>query len=96
MVTFPTVVGQFAEFDQIMRSDPDSLRQMIARVQTWLIHTRWKKLIYGAISVQKCEWIYNIVYITQYTHECRCVGWQGFKTITLSERVKDVLSYLLL
>ena len=64
MVISPIVVGQFAEFDQIMRSDPESLRQMIARVQTWLIHTRWKKLIYGAISVQKCEWMY------MYTVQC--------------------------
>ena len=46
---------QFAEFDQIMRSDPDSLREMVARVQSWLVCTRWRKVIFGAISVQKRE-----------------------------------------
>ena len=47
--------SQFAEFDQIMRSDPENLRALVARVQQWLVCTRWRKVIFGAISVQKCE-----------------------------------------
>ncbi|CAI8049871.1 Unconventional myosin-VI, partial [Geodia barretti] len=45
--------GKFAEFDQIMKSDPDSLREMVAKVQSWLVCTRWRKVIFGAISVLK-------------------------------------------
>ena len=48
---------QFAEFDQVMKSDPDNLSTLVNRVQRWLVRQRWKKVIYGAISVQKCEWI---------------------------------------
>jgi myosin-6 len=45
--------GKFAEFDQIMKSDPENLATLVNRVEHWLIHQRWKKVIYGAISVQK-------------------------------------------
>ena len=39
--------------DQIMHSDPENLAQLIAKVEHWLILKRWKKLIFGAISVLK-------------------------------------------
>ena len=45
--------GKFAEFDQIMRSDPDNLKILIAKVKRWLICTRWKKAQWGALSVIK-------------------------------------------
>lgn len=45
--------GKFALFDQIMHSDPENLAQLIAKVEHWLIRKRWKKLIFGAISVLK-------------------------------------------
>lgn len=46
---------QFAEFDQVMRNDPDNLRVLVEQVQHWLVCKRWKKVIYGTICVQKCE-----------------------------------------
>lgn len=46
---------QFAEFDQVMKSDPDNLSALVNQVHHWLVRQRWKKVIYGAISVQKCE-----------------------------------------
>ena len=46
---------QFAEFDQLMRGDRDNLNSLLSRVQHWLVCKRWKKVIYGAISVQKRE-----------------------------------------
>ncbi|KAL7987945.1 hypothetical protein Chor_006864 [Crotalus horridus] len=36
--------GKFAEFDQIMKSDPDHLADLIKRVNHWLICSRWKKV----------------------------------------------------
>ncbi|RDD45946.1 Unconventional myosin-VI [Trichoplax sp. H2] len=45
--------GKFAEFDQIMKSDNESLKQMVAKVEKWLIRARWRKVIWGALSVIK-------------------------------------------
>ena len=42
-----------------MRGDPDNLSAMVLRVQKWLVTKRWRKAIYGAICVQKCEDYYN-------------------------------------
>ena len=38
-----------------MRGDSDNLSSMVQRVQQWLVTKRWRKAIYGAICVQKCE-----------------------------------------
>ena len=47
--------GKFAEFDAIMRSDPDHLRQLVNRVQHWLLQSRWKKAQWCALSVIKLK-----------------------------------------
>lgn len=47
--------GKFAEFDAIMRSDPDNLANMVAKVKKWLIASRWKNASWCALSVIKCE-----------------------------------------
>ncbi|XP_054617381.1 unconventional myosin-VI-like isoform X6 [Dunckerocampus dactyliophorus] len=47
--------GKFAEFDQIMKSDPDHLAELVKRVNTWLIHSRWKKVQWCALSVIKLK-----------------------------------------
>lgn len=44
---------QFAEFDQIMKSDPDHLAELVKKVNKWLIHSRWKKVQWCALSVIK-------------------------------------------
>lgn len=49
----PFYIIQFAEFDQMMQTDITKLSVMVSRVQQWLIHKQWRKVIYGAISVQK-------------------------------------------
>jgi len=51
------VCVQFAEFDQLMRSDPANLLALISKVQRWLVCKTWRKAIYGAISVLKCKTI---------------------------------------
>lgn len=45
--------GKFAEFDEIMHSDPESLKNIISKVLTWLIRTRWRRAIWGTLSVIK-------------------------------------------
>ena len=46
--------GKFAEFDQVMKSDPENLAQLIKKVKKWLICARWRKAQWGALSVIKC------------------------------------------
>jgi myosin-6 len=47
--------GKFAEFDQIMKSDPENLALLIKKVQKWLLASRWKKSQWCTLSVIKCE-----------------------------------------
>ena len=52
--------GKFAEFDQIMKSDPQHLATLISKVKKWLIWTRWKTAQWCALSVIKCNYSKNI------------------------------------
>ncbi|KAK2189542.1 hypothetical protein NP493_103g06048 [Ridgeia piscesae] len=47
--------GKFAEFDQVMKSDPENLAKLIEKVKRWLICSRWKKAQYGVWSVIKLK-----------------------------------------
>jgi myosin-6 len=47
--------GKFAEFDEIMKSDPKNLAVLISKVKKWLLWTRWKKAQWCALSVIKCK-----------------------------------------
>ncbi|XP_038616657.1 unconventional myosin-VI isoform X5 [Tachyglossus aculeatus] len=47
--------GKFAEFDQIMKSDPDHLAKLVKRVNHWLICSRWKKVQWCSLSVIKLK-----------------------------------------
>ncbi|XP_048841046.1 myosin VIa isoform X2 [Brienomyrus brachyistius] len=47
--------GKFAEFDQIMKSDPEHLAELVQRVNKWLICSRWKKVQWCALSVIKLK-----------------------------------------
>ncbi|CAF1109907.1 unnamed protein product [Adineta steineri] len=47
--------GKFAEFDQIMKSDPQNLAALISKVKKWLIWTRWKTAQWCALSVIKLK-----------------------------------------
>ncbi|XP_059842594.1 unconventional myosin-VI isoform X2 [Hypanus sabinus] len=47
--------GKFAEFDQIMKSDPEHLAVLMKRVNHWLICSRWKKVQWCALSVIKLK-----------------------------------------
>ncbi|XP_074254140.1 unconventional myosin-VI isoform X2 [Saimiri boliviensis] len=47
--------GKFAEFDQIMKSDPDHLAELVKKVNHWLICSRWKKVQWCSLSVIKLK-----------------------------------------
>uniref|UniRef100_A0A2K6F9A8 Unconventional myosin-VI n=1 Tax=Propithecus coquereli TaxID=379532 RepID=A0A2K6F9A8_PROCO len=47
--------GKFAEFDQIMKSDPDHLAELVKRVNHWLVCSRWKKVQWCSLSVIKVD-----------------------------------------
>lgn len=36
-----------------MKSDPDHLAELVKKVNKWLIHSRWKKVQWCALSVIK-------------------------------------------
>ena len=45
--------GKFAEFDQLMKSDPENLRQLLIKVKKWLLRSRWRKAQWCALEVIK-------------------------------------------
>lgn len=47
--------GKFAEFDQIMKSDPENLAELVKKVRRWLICSRWKKAQWCTLSVIKLK-----------------------------------------
>ncbi|VDO63914.1 unnamed protein product [Heligmosomoides polygyrus] len=47
--------GKFAEFDELLRQDPEQMRQLISKVRSWLLRARWRKAQYGAWSVIKYD-----------------------------------------
>lgn len=48
--------GKFAEFDTIMKSDPENLQAIVKRVKKWLVKSRWIKSQFCALSVIKCKY----------------------------------------
>ncbi|XP_069956344.1 unconventional myosin-VI isoform X2 [Cherax quadricarinatus] len=42
--------GKFAEFDQLMKSDPENLQLLVSKVKKWLLQSRWKKSQWCALS----------------------------------------------
>ncbi|CAF3308813.1 unnamed protein product [Rotaria socialis] len=47
--------GKFAEFDELMKSDPQNLAVLISKVKKWLLWTRWKTAQWCALSVIKLK-----------------------------------------
>ncbi|KAM6973422.1 unconventional myosin-VI-like [Aplochiton taeniatus] len=47
--------GKFAEFDQIMKSDPDHLAKLVEQVNKWLVGSRWKKVQWCSFAVIKLK-----------------------------------------
>jgi myosin VI len=47
--------GKFAEFDQIMKSDADNLKNLIEKVKKWLLCSRWRQIQWCSLSVIKLK-----------------------------------------
>lgn len=47
--------GKFCEFDQIMKSDPENLKEMIGKIKKFLVKSRWLKCQFGILAVIKSE-----------------------------------------
>jgi len=45
--------GKFAEFDTIMKADPENLVTMVNKVVDWLLKQRWKKIAWASVSCLK-------------------------------------------
>ena len=45
--------GKYAEFDTIMKSDPENLQRLVNNVSKWLIKSKWWKVQYTALTVIK-------------------------------------------
>lgn len=57
--------GKYAEFDKIMKSDPENLKSIVAQVKKWLLKSRWIKAQFGALTVIKSK--INIKYFKYIT-----------------------------
>jgi len=47
--------GKFAEFDTIMKSDPENLVALVSKVIEWLTKQRWKKIAWATVSCLKFQ-----------------------------------------
>lgn len=65
--------GKFAEFDQIMKSDPENLAILIKKVKRWLICSRWKRAQWGTLMVIKLK---------------NKILWRGQQILTLQKTIK--------
>jgi myosin-6 len=45
--------GKFAEFDTIMKADPENLVQLVGKVLVWLVKCRWKKMSWACVACIK-------------------------------------------
>ncbi|KAF5307261.1 hypothetical protein FQR65_LT06977 [Abscondita terminalis] len=47
--------GKYAEFDKIMKSDPENLKEIVTTVRKWLTKSRWIKSQFCALTVIKLK-----------------------------------------
>ncbi|XP_020710496.2 myosin heavy chain 95F isoform X2 [Athalia rosae] len=47
--------GKFAEFDNVMKSDPENLKKLVENVKKWLVKSRWMKVQFCALSAIKLK-----------------------------------------
>nr|XP_023013286.1 myosin heavy chain 95F isoform X2 [Leptinotarsa decemlineata] len=47
--------GKFAEFDKIMKSDPENLQSIVTNIKRWLVSSRWIKAQFCALTVIKMK-----------------------------------------
>ena len=47
--------GKFAAFDQMMQADPEHLKQLIKKVEKWLVCAKWRWAQYGVLMAVKLD-----------------------------------------
>ncbi|KAK0416370.1 hypothetical protein QR680_012444 [Steinernema hermaphroditum] len=57
--------GKFSEFDQLVRQDPENMKNLVDKVKSWLHCVRWKKAIYGVLVVVKIK--------NKMLHRAKCI-----------------------
>ncbi|XP_076818401.1 unconventional myosin-VI-like isoform X1 [Clavelina lepadiformis] len=67
--------GKFAEFDQLMRSDPENLKVMIKKVEKWLLRARWRKVQWCGLTVIKLK---NKILWRRAHYICLQKHWRGY------------------
>ncbi|VDK40121.1 unnamed protein product [Taenia asiatica] len=83
--------GKFAEFDEILRMNPDNLSKMVERARKWIVCYRWRRAIYTARSVirlrEKIAYRHrNAITIQRYTR-----GWLVRKRVKYYIQVNRAL-----
>jgi myosin-6 len=87
--------GKFAEFDTIMKADPENLVQLVGKVLTWLVKCRWKKIAWACVASIKFASkirargaaaiiMQNVVkmYLAKNVHRPRYLGIKELMTVT--------------
>ncbi|KAJ8026463.1 Unconventional myosin-VI [Holothuria leucospilota] len=96
--------GKFAEFDQLLRSDPENLKNLIKKVKRWLCCARWRKAQYGtwmAIKLKnkilyrraaliKMQSVFRAIIVMR-KHRPRIVGLKNAKKLFIEvEKMADI------
>ncbi|KAK6727664.1 hypothetical protein RB195_005387 [Necator americanus] len=97
--------GKFAEFDQMLRQDPENMRILIEKVRSWLLKARWRKVQFGAWSViklaRKIAWRAELIVRIQ-SHLRGYIARKQFKprldlyrkSLNLLERSREMMSVI--
>ncbi|CAG9815351.1 unnamed protein product [Phaedon cochleariae] len=79
--------GKFAEFDMIMKSDPENLKSIVTRVKKWLVRARWTKAQFCALTVIKSKLkFYIIAQIVK-----NRIAWRKRTLITMQKTIRGYL-----
>jgi len=100
--------GKFAEFDQIMKADPENLVKLVQKVLLWLVKSRWKKITWATVSCLKFAskirargasviqmQVLVKMYFEKKQHMPRAKGLAGLATLVANvEALKDTVNKL--
>lgn len=98
--------GKFAEFDTIMRADPDSLVELVGKVMDWLVKARWKKVAWACVASIKFASkiraragaaiiMQNVIkmYLSKSLHRHRYIGIKDLRQVTTQiEGMRETVS----
>merc|ERR1740138_1078361 len=98
--------GKFAEFDSIMKADPENLVALVGKVLQWLVKCKWKKVTWACVACIKFASkirargaaaiiMQNVVkmYLAKNTHRPRYLGIQELLTVTSQiEAMKETVN----